>query len=134
MGEKVHNALIGRLQDVGDAKDVERQMSILAQMGRDSDQELAPLSKLQLAGVCAQARMYDVAMPMFESAVSKTLLVWVVLLSCCGWCTDCDMIFQVDMPFPNVCCCANKPWPLERTHGLVYVSRLFRQCTALRAR
>lgn len=72
MDEKVHNALMGRNQGVSDPEDVKRLMAILAQMGQRGGQPLTPLSKLRLARVCADAKMYDTAMPLFEAAVRET--------------------------------------------------------------
>lgn len=70
MDEKVHNVLIGRRQRVTHVKDVERALVILERMEMQSGIELTPMCQLHLAVLCADAKMYDRAMPLFDAAVS----------------------------------------------------------------
>lgn len=70
MDEKVHNVLLGRRQDVSDMEHVERVLVILEKMVTQSGIELTPMTQLHLAVLCADAKMHDRAMPLFDAAVS----------------------------------------------------------------
>ncbi|CAN0008514.1 unnamed protein product, partial [Scytosiphon promiscuus] len=70
LDEKVHNVLLGRRQDVSGVKDVQRLLVILESMVAQSGIELRPLTQLHLAVLCADAKMHDRAMPLFDAARS----------------------------------------------------------------
>ncbi|CAM9666424.1 unnamed protein product, partial [Hapterophycus canaliculatus] len=68
--EKVHNVLLGRRQDITAVKDVERLLVVLENMEIQSGIELKPISQLHLAVLCADVKMHDRAMPLFDAARS----------------------------------------------------------------
>ncbi|CAM9917635.1 unnamed protein product [Pylaiella littoralis] len=80
MDEKVQNALLGqqpREKPIAatDVADVERLVEISEQVARHGGVGLKPWFSLKLAAMCAGAKMYDRAMPLFDAAKRGGMLV-----------------------------------------------------------